>query len=561
MKREIRDVWSRIGFTSLMLLSFTALTINIASAQNEAKEARRLIDNDQVQKAITLLTDATQKNSSAAALWYHLGYAQLKNGQRDLAAKSFDKGISTDEKEPLNYVGRGHLNMLENNAQKATLDFDKALSMTKSKNVGVLKAVAEGYLVDSKLADKALALLLKAKTIDDHDPETFILLGDTYLAQNNGGQAVSSYERAASLDPKLAKPHYKVGLVYLRSRNFPTAEESFNKAIQIDPNYTLAHKELGELYYQKKEGVKAVAAYEKYLALTEKPEKAQLRYAFFLFMAKNFTKANEVFKEVIKREGISPTTLRFNALSLYEAKDYTQSASVFEQFLSKVKPEEIEAGDYAYYGQALQKQGKDSLAVIQLEKSIELDSLQPEIVQMLGEAYFKTKKFPEAVAAYEQLKSLKGGKLGSQDYYTVGRAYYFTQQYDKADSAFQKLAELQPTMTVPYLWQARTKSSIDSTSEGGLAKPHYELLIEKASATPEKNKNDLVEAYSYLGYYHYLKNDLPLSKSFWDKVIAIDPANVKAKEALKSIKEYWQKVLEADPGNKKAKEGLRTFSK
>ena len=39
--------------------------------------------------------------------------------------------------------------MLENNPFKAKLDFDKALSMTKSKNVTVLKAIANAYLVNS----------------------------------------------------------------------------------------------------------------------------------------------------------------------------------------------------------------------------------------------------------------------------------------------------------------------------------------------------------------------------------------------------------------------------
>ena len=43
---------------------------------------------------------------------------------------------------------------------------------------------------------------MKAKSLDDHDPETFILLGDAYLQQNNGGQAVNSYERRIDLEYK-----------------------------------------------------------------------------------------------------------------------------------------------------------------------------------------------------------------------------------------------------------------------------------------------------------------------------------------------------------------------
>ena len=248
MKSKSMDILRRSSFTLLAVGCFVALTTNIAFAQaQEIKEAQHLIEIDQTGKAIPVLEQATKTYPDNAALWYHLGIAQLKKGQRDLAAKSFDKGISLNPKEPLNYVGRGRLSMLENNAQKAQLDFDEALKMTKSKDVGVLRAVSEALMVDPKNAAKAVTYLNKAKGIDDHDPYTQIVLGDVLLAQNNGGGAVSAYERAASLDPKMALPHYKIGLVYLRSRNYPSAQEAFAKAIQIDPNYTLAYKEQGEL--------------------------------------------------------------------------------------------------------------------------------------------------------------------------------------------------------------------------------------------------------------------------------------------------------------------------
>ena len=39
-----------------------------------------------------------------------------------------------------------------------------------------------------------------------------------------------------------------------------------------------------------------------------------------------------------------------------------------------------------------------------------------------------------------------------------------------------------------------------------------------ALATPEKNKKDLVEAYSYLGYYHFIKHEFEISKKYWNNV-------------------------------------------
>lgn len=532
MKSKSMDMLSRFSFVLVAI----GLTSQFASAQDqEIKDAKRSIELDQIGKAVTTLDQATKTYPAVAALWYHLGIAQAKNGQRDLAAKSFDKGISLDAKEPLNYVGRGYLAMFENNAQKAQMDFDQALSMTKSKNAPVLRAVSEAILVDPKQAAKAVTWLNKAKSIDDHDPYTFVTLGDALLAQNNGGGAVSSYERAASLDSKIALPHYKIGLVYLRSRNYPSAQEAFSKAIQIDPGYTLAYKEQGELFYQMKDGPGAAKAYEKYMSLTEKPDAAKLRYAFFLVMAKDFPKANSIFKELIDKGNMSNTALRFYANSLYESGDLEQAGKVYEQYFTKGDTSEIEAADYSIYARILQKQNLDSLALIQFEKSIAIEGRQPEVIQGMGETYFKTKKYQEAVTTYEKLQTLKP-KLSSQDLYTLGRSYYLTEQYQKADTTFKKLTELQPNMTVGFLWLARTNSNLDPESTEGLAKPHYEKLIEKALPTPDKNRNDLLEAYSYLGYYYLLKDDAANSKLYWQKVLAIDPNDVKALEFMKATK-------------------------
>ncbi|HMG94622.1 MAG TPA: tetratricopeptide repeat protein [Chryseolinea sp.] len=548
--KTIIDSRNRSQSILFIVLCLTLLNIRFAAAQNtEILEAKHLVEVDQTKKAIEVLTKAIQTYPAVPSLHYYLGMAQLGSGTRDVALKTFEKGISVDDKEPLNYVGRGRLSMLENNAQKAKLDFDKALSLSKSKNVAVLQGVADAYMIDPKRSNDAMNLLNKAKAIDDHDAETLILLGDAFLQQNNGGQAVTNYERAASLNTKLAKPHYKIGLVYLRSRNYPAAQEAFNKAIALDPGYTLAYKEIGENYYSQKEATKAVAAYEKYMGLTENPEPAKLRMAFFYFMAKDYPKANTMFENLVTKPDASITAKRFYAQSLFESGNYEKSRTMFDEYFAKAKPEDIAASDYAVYGKLLQKIGIDSLAVVAFQKSIDLDPKQQEVLQLQSEAYFKLKKYQEAIGAYEKLRAVKT-KWSSPDLYTVGRAYYFQSQTEqlktdtaaqrqlllRADSAFQKLTELQPNMTISYSWAARTKASLDPESEKGLAKPFYEKLIEKALLTPDKNRNDLIEAYSYLGYYHFLKREKVPARTNWEKVLALDPNSEAAKTALDELK-------------------------
>lgn len=532
--KKIIDLISRLWFPLFILIVILSLSLSVVFGQtNEINQARYLTETDQNQKAVAHLEKAIAASPSSAALLYYLGIAQTREGQLDVAANTFNKGITQDDKEPLNYVGRGYISILNNDEEKAKVDFDKALALSRSKSVAVLQGIGEAYL-EGKKTEEALSILSKASSLNREDATTLVLLGDAYLQQNNGGLAVTSYEKAATFDPKSARPHYKIGLVYLRSKNFTAAQAAFTKAIEVDPNYTLAYKELGELHYQQKEAEKAVRNYEKYLALTSKPEIGKLRYAFFLFMAKDFPKANEIFSQLAEKDDVSPITLRFYGVSLFEAGDYQQSRTIFERYFGKAVADDIEASDYEYFAKLLLKQNDDSLAIENLKKSIALEKKQPEVVQLLAETYFKAKKYPEAISAYEQLISLKG-KGSSQDCFSLGRAYYFNKQYELADRMFERLIELQPNMTVGYLWEARAKSNLDPESEAGLAKPYYEKLIEKASANPEKSKNDLVEAYSYLGYYHFLKQENQLSKTYWEKVLVLSPDDAKAKEALKAL--------------------------
>lgn len=124
----------------------------------------------------------------------------------------------------------------------------------------------------------------------------------------------------------------------------------------------------------------------------------------------------------------------------------------------------------------------------------------------------------------------------SLDYYGLGRAYYYNSQFEKADTTFQKLIEMQPARTIGYVWMSKVKANQDPNSEQGLAKPFFEKVVEIGSVEPEKNKKDLIDAYKYLGYYHYLKIEIPISISFWKKVLELDPNDAQALGVLKELK-------------------------
>lgn len=525
--------------TTLLLFLFI-LGSGLAFGQDdEIKKSKRLIDIDRASEAMAPIESAIKQHPEEADLYYYLGYAQLKNNQLDAAAKSFDAGIKLNPKEGINYAGKGLLNMLQNHPADAKPNLDKALELSKSKKVPVLKAVAEAYLTSPKFAGDAVTVLLKAKGIKN-DAEVETLLGDAYLLQNQGGSAVSAYENAASMEPKNGKPHYKVGLIYART-NPAESQRYLEKAVAADPEFTYAYDELADIYYQQKEADKAVAAAEKFRQLSSDPEKIKMRLAFIYVMKGEYAKANGLFKELVTKEKVKPVLYRYYIKSLQATKssaDSIESTKVSEQFLVKAKPEDITPKDYLDLGKLYIAMNNDSLGVINLEKAVQLDPKSSEAAQVQAETLFKNRKYREAAIAYEKLISIKS-KPSPNDYLNLGRSYSRTEQYPQADTVYNQLVEKYPTNLPVVVEAARVKTNIDSTYKTGLAKPLYDKIVELSATSTDKNKNTyLLESYRYMASYYAINQDnITKAKEYVEKILSVDPNDKQAQAALKAIRE------------------------
>lgn len=524
---------------TVFFLCLFVLTAEVAFGQDaEIKKSRRLIDVDHASEAMAPLEAAIKQFPDKAELYYHLGYAQIKNNQLDAAAQSFDAGIKLDAKEALNYAGKGHLSMLQNRPAEAKVNLDKALEMTKSKKVPVLKAVAEAYLTHAKFAGDAVALLLKAKSIKN-DAEVELLLGDAYVLQNQGGSAVTAYENAAAMDTKNGKPYHKIGIIYART-NPEESQRNFEKAVAVDPEFTYAYDELIDIYYQKKQVDKAIDAAEKFQKLSSDPEKNKQKIALIYVMKGDYAKANEIFKEVITKGNVRPIIWKYYIKSLQATKtsaDTLESIRVSELFLNTAKPEDIVPADYVSLAKIYYATNQDSLGNQQLGKALQLDPKNVEAAEVLADTHYKNRNYEEAVKAYQVLFDIKA-KPSPTEQLNFARAYTALEQYAQADTLYTNLLEAYPTNSAVTILAAGVKSNLDPTSELGLAKPLYEKYLELTNATPDKYKGGRLVSNKYLGYYYSaIKVDIPKAKSHWEEVLKIEPKDEQALEALKAIRE------------------------
>lgn len=526
-----------ISYHHLFLGLFASL---VALGPGEAlgqsyQQGLRLLEKEQNQRAKQLLRTLVEQEPQQAEGYFYTGIAYLRSQQADSAKIFFQKETELDPKSALSQVGLGYWHQQQGQPAEAAAAFEKALQVSKGKDAKVLRWLVEAKLEQPRPdAVEVQTLLEKALKLDEKNPVLHLLQGDAYLAQNKGGEAVSSYEKAFALDATYALAQLKIGKLYTRTKNYPVAMEHLKKALEVDPAFAPAHQELGEVYFQLRQVKEAAAHYEKFVALTEAKHQARMRGGYFMYLAKEYAKASQLFEEVLKQEPRAVLILKYHAYSLLEAEQLAQAQEAFGRYFSVAAKEELEVHDFEKWGRLQQKMQQDSAAIIAYKVVLQKMPQHPEALQALGELYFKTKKFTFSAHAYEQLVQVRKQAM-PQDYFALGKAHYFASDYVQADSAFSKLLELQPQLVASSLWKARTMASQDPDSEKGLAKPFYEKVIEKAVADPARYKNELKEAYSYLGYYHYLRSEIAASKDYWVKVKTLDPQDAKATSALNAL--------------------------
>jgi tetratricopeptide (TPR) repeat protein len=368
----------------------------------------------------------------------------------------------------------------------------------------------------------------------------YIQLGDYWVEKNvtDVSEAIKSYEKATELDKTSTRALLRQGQMWVRVQNYEDGLKFYKQAIQLDSTFAPAYRYRGDLYLKYARYKQAIADFRKYLSMNDSPS-AREQYIRALFNSKNYKDGIEEMKTLMKRDSVNPYMIRLEAYLYYETGDYAKGISAMENFLKKQKVNDkpkLMVLDYSYYGKLLSKNGSDSLGILQIKRAIELDPMSPDAYGDIAAIYFKGKRFADA-AAYYELKIKNSPKVNVLDYSSLGQAYYSNKEYVKADTAFTHILAAYPVYGNAWRGRANYKQENQEKPEGK-AKPFYELAICKAGTDIERNKKDLIEAYSYLGFYYFVQKNYACSKQAWMKVQEIDATNEKAKSAMedKNIK-------------------------
>jgi tetratricopeptide (TPR) repeat protein len=533
-----------IALKRIFLLSFAFICVS-AKAQT-IKDAMKFMDNEQFDKAATTLKKLIAGDPNNGDNYFWMGENYFKTDEQDSAKMFYDMGLKKNPSNALCMVGVGKILYLQDKSDDAKKMFysagvilaDKTSKMSNEQKALVCLKIAEAYILGYKtdLGD-AINQINKAATYDQKNFMVKILMGDALYLKNpgNASDAISEYKKAAEMDKNSPIPSFKKGELYLQAKNPEAAQTELDQALKIDSMFAPAYRLRAEAYYYRNQLDNGITAYKKYISINNGNCNARVRYASFLYLAKKYPDCIAECQELKKGECGSANLLnRLLGYCLYETGDYAGAMAALDVFLGKQPDNKILASDYEYYARAMQKTGKDSVAVTWYNKALMKDSARTDLLTETANIYKKLKKYPEAILAYKT-KIARGGKnVTINDTYFLGQCYFYNKEYGKADTAFMKYCEVQKDIYLGYYWRGRCNSAMDPDSKTWQAKPFYETAILKSK--PEDKKTDLEECYFYMGYYYFSQKDYPSAKCCYLKIKELNVANSeKLKSAQKAL--------------------------
>lgn len=500
---------------------------------------------------------AANPNDINAVYW--LGQTLLDSKDSTAAKALYQKALASNGNAPLLLAGMGQIMLMEGKKDEARQQFETAINLTKGKDVEVFNAIGRAN-VKAKLGDATYAiekLNLATQTKKFNNTDTYLLLGNAHRKLIDGGQAVTSYNKALELNPKLAAAKNGTGKIYETQKNQEFYLKAYEEAVQLDPAYAPAYFNLFYHYYFRDVN-KAGEYLQKYIANTDQGPETEYINTDYTYAKGDFAGARQKAESLIQQYGakVNPRMYRMVAFTADTLGDLPAAKAAMDTFLVKSElgadVEDIKSTDYEEMAKITSKipEYKDS-AFTYYEKAIAMDTIVANQLKIIESAA----KF----AKESGNRTLEADMLGTayrlqkdpsaRDLYNWAYANYQAGNYVKADSLFcGDYITKYPDQIYGYLWCARSKQAQDTTMEKGLAVDAYKMLATKAVELDSAGqlKSTAKNALFYLvSYYNDIAKQKDTAIYYNDQVLKVDPADENAKNIDKILKAPPKKTTTA----------------
>lgn len=497
--------------------------------------------------------------------YYYLGIAELGLENKEGAAAAFSKGLTAVPNSPLLTAGLGRIDLLNGKTAEAKQKFEAASTATEGRDGYVARAIADAN-TEVAGGDRGYALSTMEKLLNNEGRKKrhmyeataadYIELGDAYryLGGENGGKAITAYERALEVDPNNAEAVMKQGLVNYNAKLLQQAVTDWAKATNMDANYGPAYFELYQFYITPRKeqfSLKNAATYlQRYVEVGDPSDKAKNEYylAAISFYQKDYDAAISKAKALLPTAGEAYKTklILLAADANLQKGDSLSAKALMDEHVKTVGDANLTANDLkllsAIYGKlkdadSATQAGYHEMAGNYLERFAEADTTKDaEKYRNVAEAFKEMRNYAKAAKWFGKALEFKDNPGAVSDHFYKGFYEYYSGQYEASDSSWTSFTAKYPEQITGFYWHGMANAALDQLAKDGRAKAPFEKYISLVKPEDEaRNKRFLTNAYTYLMLYYYNLDDKTGMQPYMDKLLAFDPNNDTVRQVKENI--------------------------
>ena len=224
-----------------------------------------------------------------------------------------------------------------------------------------------------------------------------------------------------------AQVEYDNARALIKQNKSTEAIHLLEQAIQKNPLNLNAYHLLGQIFLEKSQLDSAEFWGRQMLNVENDSASSYIVLTQALALKKNFVEALTLIDKGLKRTKNNPRLLMQKG-NIYLLADSTENAIAAYANAKEANPHNVSA--YRGLYDAYLKLGAEAMAVLQLEKAIEIDSTQADLSYKLAKHYYKARRYNEAAKCYQRI--LKMDPSNDNAAWELGKLYYDAKKYENA---------------------------------------------------------------------------------------------------------------------------------
>lgn len=489
------------------------LLVQLGNAQYKTGEMDKAVAN--FDKALTINPNNVSALNMLQKIWENeikfnptsvLGHANLgsvyqKQKKYDLAMQQYSAAESFSDRDPkttfdvkkLLRLNIGTLYQAKKQYELAQKAYETVLQVDPNNlQANFYKAT---LLEESGNVDGAIQAYNRILSIDPNHKQAQAKMFALIKQQADPTAGLKQYAERFASNPTIQE---QVAEEFHERKNLPDAVTYYQRAIQLNPKLASAWANLGTVYQSQGKDEDSANAFRK---------------------AQELDPSNATFKELAKNanSGLGYKAYQ-DAVALQQQGKTTEALAAYQKALATSDTPEIRAA----YGIALQSAGRQDDAIAQYQQALSKDANNADYHYYLGTAFHQKKDLAKAKAEYQKVLSFKPGYSEAKQALTSIDQQTASDDLDKAINAYNGQNYVSALTLVNQALSKNTQDAMAHYYKGlildGQKKP---ALAVQSYRDAVKNKPDFSDAYYALGVALDTTKDTKGARTAFEKFLSL----------------------------------------